>query len=70
MYTITVIFLAALIVKSNTVSNDDPVFGALLMFTIFGGLTLGLAISIYGTDPFNATAKRVAAEKAAQLAAL
>ena len=70
MYTITVIFLAALMVKSNAVSNDNPVFAAFIMTTLFGGLGLGLLISIYGTDPFNATANRIAAEKAAQLAAL
>ena len=70
MYTITVIFLAALVVKPNTVSSDDPAFAALLMTTLFGGLGMGLLVSVYGTDPFNAKAKRIAAEKAAQLAAL
>ncbi len=56
--------------KSGSVSNDDPEFSALLLSSVFGGLGLGLFVSVYGTDPFNATANRIAAEKAARLVAL
>ena len=52
MYTLTLIFLAALISKMGAVDPQSEGFGAVLVVVLFGSLALGAAISIFGTDPF------------------
>ena len=60
MYTLTLIFLAALISKMGAVDPQSEGFGAVLVVVLFGSLALGAAISIFGIDPF---AKKQPAEE-------
>jgi len=50
MYTLTLIFLAALVSKVGAVGNNDDAFGAVLITILVGSLLLGLFISIVGVD--------------------
>jgi len=58
MYTLVLLFIAALLAKMGAVNSTSPTFAAILMTLIFGALALGLWFSIVGTDPvgyFNGT---------------
>ena len=68
MYTLTAMFLCALLVKLGAVSSENGTFAALLIILLIGSLALGLVISVLGPTYFKRFGGNMGAGQGAQAA--